>query len=210
VTARGLNGTDWPLNKDQRTPQLAFIARGRDYTLTGVRFFPISSLLVTKHSPAQALVEFALVLPVAMVLLLGMIDLGRAFTFGVATQQGAREAARFASRLAVNSSVSSTTVLQRLIDASSPALQACQPITTQQTCGGGTWTFTIAATPPGSATSYASIETAVLNSSNPYLSGGQITARASGSVALLGGVCLARSVCLPSIGVQGQASMEFV
>jgi Flp pilus assembly protein TadG len=152
------------------------------------------------------------ILPVLMLLVLGMIDLGRAFTFGVSTTQGARESARYASRLSVNSNVSDTTVVQRLIDASSPALQGCLPIIgTQQTCGGGTWTFTVSATPPGSTTAYSSIALAQANSiSNLLLSGGRITVTANGSVALLGGYCLGQSLCLPSIGVQGQGSMEFM
>ena len=177
--------------------------------------FPKSSHGVSKASPAQAVVEFAVIVPVLLLLVLGMIDLGRAFTFGVSTTQGARESARYASRLAVNSSVSDTTVVQRLIDASSPALQGCQApptvaLGTQQTCGGGAWTFTISATPPGTATAYRSIALAQANSTaNPLLSGGQITVTASGSVALLGGYCLGQSLCLPSIGVHGQATMEF-
>jgi len=159
------------------------------------------------------LVEFAFVLPVLMLLTLGMIDLGRAFTFGVAAQQGAREAVRYGSRLAVSSSaagVSDTTILQRLIDASSPALDGCQPIKTAQNCAGATWTFTLAATPPGSGTAYNSIPLAEANSSNPLLSGGRITVTASGSVAMMGGWCMGQALCLPPIGVQGQASMEFV
>jgi Flp pilus assembly protein TadG len=157
-------------------------------------------------------VEFAVIVPVLLLLVLGMIDLGRAFTFGVSTTQGAREAARYASRLSVNSSVTDTTVVQRLIDASSPALQGCQPlIGTQQTCGGGSWTFTVSATPPGSATAYSSIALAQANTlNNPLLSGGQITVTAKGAVALLGGYCLGQSLCMPSIAVQGQASMEFM
>ncbi len=105
----------------------------------------------------QSLVEFAVVLPVLMLMTLGMIDLGRAFTFGVATQQGAREASRYAARLAVNANVTDATVLQRLIDASNPSLQGCFAVQTPQSCGGGTWTFTLAVTPPGSATSYSSL-----------------------------------------------------
>lgn len=162
------------------------------------------------HARAQSLVEFAILLPVFMLILFGMIDFGRAFTFGVATQQGAREAARYASRLAINSNVTDSTVLQRLIDASNPSLQGCSAVQTQQTCGGGTWTFTLAVTPPGSATSYSSIATALTNSTNPYLSGGSITVTAQGGVALLGGLCTGGNLCLPSIGVQGQATMEFM
>ncbi len=173
--------------------------------------FPIRSLLTTKRHQAQALVEFTFVLPVLMLLMLGMIDMGRAFTFGVATQQGAREAVRHGTRYSVDTSVvTETTILQRLIDSSSPALQGCQPIQTQQTCGGGTWTFTVAAIPPGSVTAYSTIAQAVANSTNPLLSGGQITVTAAGSVAMLGGFCSGQALCLPPIAVQGQASMEFV
>jgi Flp pilus assembly protein TadG len=157
-------------------------------------------------------VEFAFVLPVLMLLTLGMIDLGRAFTFGVAAQTGAREAARYASRYSVNSSaagVSDTTILQRFIDASSPAMQGCQAIKTAQTCGGATWTLSLAATPPGSGTSYSSIASAVSNSTNPFLSGGKIIVTAVGSVALMGGWCTGQALCLPPVTVQGQAAMEF-
>ncbi len=168
------------------------------------------SLVKTNSSQAQALVEFVFVLPVLMLMTLGMIDLGRAFTFGVATQGGAREAARLGSRLAVNTAVSDTTVLQRLIDSSSPALQGCLPIKTAQNCAGGTWTLSVAATPPGSGTAYSSIPTAIAASANPFLTGGQITVTASGSVAMMGGWCLGQALCLPPIGVQGKASMEFV
>jgi Flp pilus assembly protein TadG len=176
-----------------------------------VQAFPKRSLLLNNAYSAQAVVEFAVILPVLLLLVLGMFDLGRAFTFGVATTQGAREGARYATHLAVNVNVSDTTVVQRLIDASAPALQGCQPLlSTQQTCGGGTWTFTVSATPPGSGTAYPSIAQALAHSTNPYMSGGQITVTANGSVALLGGYCMGQSLCLPSVGVQGQASMEFV
>src|SRR5579871_575914 len=143
-------------------------------------------------------------------MVLGMFDLGRAFVFGVGVQQGGREAARYASRLVVDPNVSDATVLQRLIDAASPALQGCQPVQTQQTCGGGTWTLTLAATPPGSSTSYNSLRAALANSTNPYLSGGKITVTAAGSVALLNGLCVSGNLCLFGIGVHGQASMAFL
>ena len=45
----------------------------------------------------QGLVEFALVLPVFMVILIGMVDLGRAIWANNAVANSAREAARFAS-----------------------------------------------------------------------------------------------------------------
>jgi Flp pilus assembly protein TadG len=159
---------------------------------------------------AQSLVEFALVLPVLLFMTLGMIDLGRAFVFGVSAQQAARESARYASRLAVNANVRDDTVLQRFIDAANPAMQGCTAVPTQQTCGGGTWQLRIAATPPGGGTAYSSIATAITNSGNPTLSGGSITVSTQGSVALLGGICVSQTLCLPTIGVHGESSMEFL
>lgn len=49
------------------------------------------------RSRGQGLVEFALVLPVFMVILIGMVDLGRAIWANNAVANAAREAARFAS-----------------------------------------------------------------------------------------------------------------
>jgi hypothetical protein len=104
--------------------------------------------------------------------------------------------------------VTDTLVRQRLIDASFPSLQGCDAtLSTSQNCGGGTWTFTLTVTPT-SGTAYSSIATAA--ASNANLSGGQITVTANGAVAMLGGVCLGQSLCLPAIGVQGQASMEII
>jgi len=49
------------------------------------------------RSEGQGLVEFALVLPVFMVILIGMVDLGRAIWANNSVANSAREAARFAS-----------------------------------------------------------------------------------------------------------------
>ena len=49
------------------------------------------------RSRGQGLVEFALVLPVFLVILIGMVDLGRAIWANNAVANAAREAARFAS-----------------------------------------------------------------------------------------------------------------
>jgi TadE-like protein len=49
------------------------------------------------RSMGQGLVEFALVLPVFMALLIGMVDLGRAIWANNSAANAAREAARFAS-----------------------------------------------------------------------------------------------------------------
>jgi len=53
-----------------------------------------------RAQPAQSVVELALILPVFLIMLLGMFDIGRAFVFGVAVQNGAREAARLGSQAA--------------------------------------------------------------------------------------------------------------
>src|SRR4029079_1583330 len=50
-----------------------------------------------QRSRGQGLVEFALVLPVFMVILIGMVDLGRAIWANNSVANAAREAARFAS-----------------------------------------------------------------------------------------------------------------
>lgn len=46
-------------------------------------------------SRAQALVEFALTLPILMLLVAGLLELGRGYTYGVATSDAARDAARY-------------------------------------------------------------------------------------------------------------------
>ena len=79
---------------------------------------------VKTRTPAQALVEFAFVVPVLLVLALGMIDLGRAFVFGVAVQNGAREATRVAATAGLDPNVTTLVILQRLIDASAPAISS--------------------------------------------------------------------------------------
>src|ERR1700682_4978337 len=88
---------------------------------------------------AQALVEFALILPIMLIMLLGGIDIGRALVYGVAVQDGAREAARLGATAAVDGSVPDAVVFSRLIAASVPALTGCAANTTaNQPCGGGT------------------------------------------------------------------------
>ncbi|MGI9147326.1 MAG: TadE/TadG family type IV pilus assembly protein [Chloroflexota bacterium] len=165
---------------------------------------------------AQALVEFAFVLPVTLTLLLGTIDLGRAFVYGVAVQNGAREGARLAARASLDLSASPTpvpdavlwdaAVLRRLVDASAPAL--CTAITTTgraYTCGGDTWTITMLITATDSTT-YSSISSA---RTAGKLDGAEVTMTASGSVALFPGVNAGGFgvTGLPQISVQGRASM---
>ena len=117
-----------------------------------------AAAVASRKRPAQALVELALLLPVLLIMLLGMIDLGRGLVFGVSVQQGAREAARIGAAAALDTTVTDAVVLQRFIAASAPALAGCGPtLSSAQQCGGGTWTFSIKLTPPAGSPSYSSI-----------------------------------------------------
>src|SRR6266704_6381554 len=50
-----------------------------------------------KKTRAQALVEFALALPVLIVLVAGVLELGRGYSFAVETSDAARDASRYAA-----------------------------------------------------------------------------------------------------------------
>ena len=150
-----------------------------------------------------------LVLPVMLGLTLGLIDLGRAFVFGVAVQEGARQAARLAASANYDMNVDDNAVFGRLVAASTPALVGCQnstPVTAwpvNRPCNGGTWTFSLSIINGG--TTYPTL--AAARTANA-LSGANITATASGSVALVPGLQTgAFGLVLPQIGVQGQAAM---
>jgi Flp pilus assembly protein TadG len=149
--------------------------------------------MVRSKWSAQSLVEFAVVVPVILIMLLGMIDLGRAFVFGVAVQHGAREASRVATKAGLDTAVTDQQVLQRLIDASSPALVGCAAATTaNQSCGGGVWTFSITYTPARQR-------------------GAEVRVTARGGVSLLVGLLLgSMNMGLNQISVQGEAVMQVV
>jgi Flp pilus assembly protein TadG len=157
---------------------------------------------------AQALVEFSIIVPVMLLMVLGLIDLGRAFVFGVAVQEGTRQAARLAGSANVNYTNNALTlknadVLGRLVAASNPALVGCQAVTSPQTCNGGTWAFSVSIVGPSGAT-YTSLEGVPSND----LGGAKITVTAAGSVALLPGISTgAYGLQLPQIQVQGRSSM---
>ena len=105
----------------------------------------------------QALVEFALVLPITALLLLGILGFGRVYILGTSVQQGAGQAARLASVQFTNPglAVTNTKIYQRLIDASAPALSGCAAgSTSSMTCTdvrGGTWTLSITYSPAQAA-----------------------------------------------------------
>ena len=173
-------------------------------------------MLPPAHRPTrtrgQALVEFAFILPVMLVIVLGSIEIGRAFVFGVAVQDGARQAARLAANARVNPGITDAAIVQRFVDGSLPAMQGCSvptftstPVTF--TCGGGTWTITETVTPAASATSYSTFA-AVLGTSKAQLNGGTVELKAVGSVSLLAGFATGWSgVALYQITVQGDAVM---
>jgi Flp pilus assembly protein TadG len=159
---------------------------------------------VTRPHRAQALVELAVVLPVMLIILLGMVDLGRAFVFGVAVQNGAREAARLGARAAIDSTIDNVAIRQRLITASAPALAGCSASTdTSQNCGIGTWTLAISVAATDGHT-YPSV-TAVPPA---YLPGSRLTVTASGSsLSMFAGFATGLGMKLSAINAQGQAVM---
>ena len=169
-----------------------------------------------RHS-AQSLVEFAFILPVLMLLLLGLIEIGRAFVFGIAVQAGAHEAARLAANARVDPSISDTAIVQRVLDASAPALSGCSvavPVSmpaSMASCGGGTWTISMRITPGpgGSGGVYSSFAQARASSDAAYLNGATVQVSASApSVALLSGIQIVWSgMALYQIPVQGSATM---
>lgn len=149
-----------------------------------------------RRQQAQALVELALVLMAILLLLIGMIDFGRAYTMGVAVQNGAREAARYGAGLAIYSSLASSStgdpkIRQRLIDAASPALQGCSA--SSATCTdvyGATWTFTVE-TPSGRT------------------SGSMLRVSAAGQLPLLSGF-LTGVLGITTIQIRGEAAMVII
>jgi Flp pilus assembly protein TadG len=166
-----------------------------------------------KRTRAQALVEFAFILPVTLLLVLGLIETGRAFVFGVAVQDGAREAARVAANARLNPSITDNVILQRAIDASAPALAGCTlPGTVTSTpvtfsCGGGSWTLTMAVTPSGSATSESSLAN-LTAAEKLQMNGGQVEVKTIGQVSLLAGLNTGAPLFnLYQITVQGDAIM---
>jgi Flp pilus assembly protein TadG len=139
---------------------------------------------------AQALVEFAFVVPVLLVLTLGMIDLGRAFVFGVAVQNGAREATRVAATAGLDPNLATPVILQRLIDASAPAISST-------TCAAGAADLTGANCPW-----HASIST--ITRGSPVT----VTVRTNRNISFVGGLLTgAFGLSLSPFQVQGSASM---
>lgn len=125
-----------------------------------------------QHS--QALIEFALISPVLLLLVFGIIDIGRAVfyydTINHAASEGARTAIRASSTLPTNADVLAT-VTQQLVGA--PVLEPCPqgPITTATPPANTAWLYVTEPNPP------ATVET------NPpdNAPGGEFAAPAAGA-----------------------------
>jgi Flp pilus assembly protein TadG len=155
----------------------------------------------------------AFILPVMLLIVLGSIEIGRAFVFGVAVQDAAREATRLAANARVDPSVTDTGIVQRVLDSAAPAMLGCAPVTSVAStpvsfsCGGGSWTVTTKVTPTGSASSYSSLSS-IPSSSLGQLNGARVEVKVAGSVSLLAGLATGWSgLSLYQIGVQGDAVM---
>jgi Flp pilus assembly protein TadG len=148
-----------------------------------------------------------------LIIVLGSIEIGRALVFGVAVQNAAREATRLAANARLDPGITDAYIVQRVVDAASPAMLGCTPpssVTSTPvtfTCGGGTWTITESVTPNGSATSYSTFSS-IPSSGLSQLNGGTVEVKAVGSVALLAGFATGwRGLSLYQITVQGDAVM---
>ena len=122
---------------------------------------------------SQALIEFALVSPVLLLLLFGVIDIGRAIfyydTLNHAAREGARVAARASNQLPTNTDVLSAVSAQML---GVPVTQPCPqgPISTSTPPQNAAWLYVTEPAPPGVA------ET----SPPPNAPGGEFSAAAAG------------------------------
>ena len=101
---------------------------------------------------SQALIEFALVSPVLLLLLFGVIDLGRAIfyydTLNHAAREGARVAARASDQLPTNADVLSVVTAQML---GVPVTQPCPqgPISTSTPPANAAWLYVTEPSPSG-------------------------------------------------------------
>lgn len=141
---------------------------------------------------AQALVEIGLVLPVVLILLLGLFDIGRALVFAVGVQFGAGEAARLAAAQYANPGlgVTNTRIYRRLIDASAPAMAGCSAgAGASMTCtdsAGETWSASITYSPS-------------------QASGNSVEVKVTAQVSLFAGLITGAGIGLGGIAVQGDA-----
>jgi hypothetical protein len=127
-----------------------------------------------KGQKSQALIEFALVSPVLLLLLFGVVDLGRAIfyydTINHAAREGARVAARASNQLPTNTDVLNVVTGQML---GAPVTAPCPqgPVSTATPPANSAWLYITEPNPPSGAES----------SPPPNAPGGEYAAAASGS-----------------------------
>ena len=103
---------------------------------------------------SQALIEFALISPVLLLLLFGIVDIGRAVfyydTIGHAAREGARAAVQAPNRLPTNSDVLTTVTAQLVgIPAAAPCPQG--PLNSATPPSNTAWVYITEPSPPSSA-----------------------------------------------------------
>ncbi|HEV2033980.1 MAG TPA: TadE/TadG family type IV pilus assembly protein [Candidatus Dormibacteraeota bacterium] len=76
------------------------------------------------HSRGQALVEFAIALPILILLVAGVLELGRGYAAAVATSDAARDGARYAAGKAANTNGPGLAAICSLITADLKAFTA--------------------------------------------------------------------------------------
>jgi Flp pilus assembly protein TadG len=129
---------------------------------------------VTRGQRSQALIEFALVSPVLLLLTFGVVDIGRAVfyydTLNHAAREGARVAVRASNQLPTNNDVVNAVLSQMF---GSPVSAPCPqgPVTSSTPPGNSAWVYVTEPNPP------ATVET----TPSPNAPGGEYPANASGS-----------------------------
>ena len=104
-----------------------------------------------KSQESQALIEFALISPVLLLLLFGIVDIGRAVfyydTISHAAREGARVAVRASSPLPTNADVLATVTTQLI---GTPVTEPCPqgPVTSATPPANAAWLYVTEPTPP--------------------------------------------------------------
>lgn len=129
---------------------------------------------MTNFQRSQALIEFALVSPVLLLLLFGIVDIGRAIfyydTLNHAAREGARVAVRASNQLPTNNDVlTSVTSQMQGVPVTAPCPQG--PVTSATPPANSAWLYITEPAPPS----------AVETSPPPNAPGGEYSATAQGS-----------------------------
>jgi Flp pilus assembly protein TadG len=99
-----------------------------------------------KKQKGQGLVEFALILPILLVITIGMLDLGRAFFVTIAIQNATREGARLAARNPGTSDAEVEAVVRAEATGSGLDLGSSLAVTTQRYLSGSDAVIRVTAT----------------------------------------------------------------